>query len=44
MVNLVSGLVYAVTIPYVGLVLTYLYADLNRRSIPGPSHQTPPGP
>ncbi len=41
LVNLVSGVVYAVTIPYVGLVLSYLYADLRERSMPGPSNLEP---
>ena len=32
LVNAVASLVYAVTIPYVALALTYLYADLRARS------------
>ena len=32
LVNLIGSLVYAVTIPYVAIVITLLYADLHERS------------
>jgi hypothetical protein len=34
LVNAVASLVYAITIPYVALALTYLYGDLRARAEP----------
>ncbi|SDT14497.1 hypothetical protein [Jiangella sp. DSM 45060] len=33
LINLIAGLVYAITIPYVALVISYQYADLTARAM-----------
>jgi hypothetical protein len=46
LVHAVSSLVYAVTIPFVALALTYLYYDLRQRESeqPAPAADTLPQP
>jgi hypothetical protein len=44
LVNLIGSLVYAVTIPYVAIVLTLLYADLRERAASRPLTPAGAGP